>query len=122
MTNMNHAAQKRACCQHDRGRFQRIRSPENRYGYDSILANLDVRHLSFDNVDTSLIGQQFHNRQPVELPVRLSTRASHGRTFRAIEHLEVNACPIDRARHDTVKRIDLPDQMPFPQSADRRIA
>src|SRR5581483_6903934 len=62
------------------------------------------------------------NGLPIELPVGLSPRAAHSRTFRAVQNPELDPAPIGGAAHDPVEGIDLADQMALPEAANCRIA
>ena len=44
------------------------------------------------------------------------------RTAASVQHLELDAGRVDRAPHQSAERIDLPHQVPFGGSTDRRIA
>jgi hypothetical protein len=57
----------------------------------------------------------------IELPVGLSSRATHSWAFSAIENTELNAANISDSAHKAVQSVDFPDQMAFPKPANGRI-
>ena len=60
---------------------------------------------------------------PDELtPVALGARAPHGRSFRAVEHTELNGRCVRHLARVTAQRVNLADYLPFGNSADGRIA
>ena len=60
---------------------------------------------------TRLCLQQGQNRLLVARPVRLGAWPVHGGSFSPVEQLEMNAGPIRRHAHQTIQRVDLPDEM-----------
>ena len=66
--------------------------------------------------------QQILDRGPVERAIRLRAGAAHRRALAAVQDAELDAGPIDGAAHEAVQRVDLADQVPLGQAADRRVA
>ena len=62
------------------------------------------------------------HRGGIKLPIRLGARSPHGRTLAPIEHAKLNAAGVGDTPHQSVQRIDLPDQMALAKTPDRRIA
>ena len=58
----------------------------------------------------------------IKSSIRLGPRTPHGRPLLAVEKPELDSGSVGDAAHQTVKRIDFPDEMPFAEPADRRIA
>ena len=54
--------------------------------------------------------------------VGLRARRPYSRAPAPVEHLELNAGRIDRARHQPAERVNLGDEMSLCRAADRRIA
>ncbi len=52
----------------------------------------------------------------------LRPRRAHCRALARIEHAELNAGAVRGLRHQTAERIDLFDEMPLADAADRRVA
>ncbi len=69
-----------------------------------------------------LLGQDRLHGLAIELAVGLGARPAHRRALAAIEDAELDAGAVGGAAHHPVERVDLPDQMPLGQAADRRIA
>ena len=66
--------------------------------------------------------QQLSDSAAIESAVGLNPRTPDRRTLAAVEHAAVNRRPVGRARHQAVEHIELPDQMPLADAADRRVA
>ena len=58
----------------------------------------------------------------VELAVGLRARALNGRPLGPVQHPELNAGRVGDAAHQSVERVDLPDQVALAQTANRRVA
>jgi len=84
--------------------------------------DIDAPGLALENVEVRLRAQRFAHGAAVELAVALGARPLHRRTLAPIEHAEMNARGVGRARHDAVERVDLLDQMALADAADRRVA
>ena len=82
----------------------------------------EIDNLSRNNVEVLLrfgLGKHF---SAIDLSIRLGARALHGRAFTTVQKPKLNAGFIRYSTHHTVECINFPDQMPFTQSTDRRIA
>src|SRR4029079_11998394 len=62
------------------------------------------------------------DRRLVERAVGLCACRANGRTLGAVEDAEMDAGLVARGGHRPAERVDLLDQMPFADSADRRVA
>ena len=80
--------------------------------FDHLLPQREIRLLLDDPLHLGLI----------RLLIGLSPRAVHRRAFAAIEHAELNAGRVDRPPHQPAERVDLADDLPLADAADRRIA
>src|SRR5882762_6477542 len=59
--------------------------------------------------------------RPIRRLIGLRAPRPDRRPLPSIKEAELNSSLVDRKAHLTAQRIDLPNQMPFPDSADRRI-
>ena len=84
----------------------------NQQVFDNFLAEIHIRVGLDELLDPELIG----------FLVGLSPRAVHRRALSQVEHPELNSGGIDCSAHQAAECIDLADEMPFGDSADRRIA
>ena len=69
-----------------------------------------------------LVFEAGSNGLPVEHPVSLGPGGADGRSLTRVEDAELDACFIGGGSHCTAKCIDLFDQVPLSDPADRRIA
>src|SRR5689334_7609100 len=89
-------------------------------GYSSAVAELhaghptvgdiEVDHLTFDDVQPASLPDQILHRLPVELPIGLGTGATHRGTFAPVEDAKLDPSPVCRDTYQAVKRIDLADK------------
>ena len=77
---------------------------------------------ALDDLEIGRRGDRRLHRRAIELAVGLSARAAHGRAFGAIEQPKLDSGGVGDAAHEAVERIDLADELPLAQPADRRIA
>ena len=118
---MDLATQKGARGQHDRAGVPTAAI----LGHDanrSAVPHDQVVHGAGHDLEVRLLGEELADRGPIERAVGLGARPTHRRSLAAVQHPELDAGAIDRARHDAVKRIDLAHQMAASQAADRRVA
>lgn len=72
--------------------------------------------------------QQWFSLQPllhglaVERTIRLGARPLNGRALPPVQNPELNSRTVGDIRHHAIKRVNLANQMPFPQPANSRIA
>ena len=57
----------------------------------------------------------------IELAVCLRARPLDSRPLGTVEHAELDTRPVDHASHQAIERIDLSDEMPFAEAANRGI-
>ena len=62
------------------------------------------------------------HRPPIEGAVRLRPGASDRRTLAPVQKAELYPGGVRRAAHEPVQRVDLADEVPLPEAADRRVA
>jgi len=62
------------------------------------------------------------HRALVELTISLGTRPTNSRTLSPVQQPELDSRLVGDPPHQSVERVDLPDQMPLAQPADRWIA
>ena len=79
---------------------------------DHFLPQREIRLLLDEPLDLGLI----------RLLIGLRPRAVHRRALAAIEHAKLNAGGVDRPAHRAAERIDLADDLPLADAADRRVA
>src|SRR6266571_647397 len=61
--------------------------------------------------------------QSIVLPaIRLGAWSPYCRSFASIENPELDAAEVRHSPHQTVQRVNLADEMPLPEAADRGIA
>ena len=58
----------------------------------------------------------------VQLTIGLHTRTPNSRTLAAVEHTAVDRGPVGGTGHQSVEHVELANQMPLPNPADRRVA
>jgi hypothetical protein len=58
----------------------------------------------------------------VQLAIRLRARGPHGGALRRVQRTELNAGPVDSARHGAAERVDFLRQVALADAADRRVA
>ena len=117
---MNQTAQKGACGQHNASRTQIVASFGSHAATHTAFNN-QITDCRLDNLDTSLCHQPLHGGT-IKRPVCLRTGAMYSRPTRFVQHAELDTRRINSTRHDPVQRINLADQMPFPQPANGRVA
>jgi hypothetical protein len=83
--------------------------------------HLKSQRLRNDNVDAAL-RHEVLNRSTVERAVCLEARPLHCRPLAAIQHPPMDCSPVGRPRHQTVENVQLTDEVPLANAADRRIA
>jgi hypothetical protein len=81
----------------------------------------DFTRFGNQELDTS-IAQKLSRRLTVQASVSLDARTPYGRSFATIEHPPVDCRMISGTCHEPIKDIELTNQMPLPDTADRWIA
>jgi hypothetical protein len=82
----------------------------------------DIDDFAFDDSKVCLRRNRLLHGKTVELSIGLGAWTTHGWALATIEKPKLDTGPIRNASHQPIKRIDLPDQMPLAEPADRRIA
>jgi hypothetical protein len=119
---MNKATQKRAGGQHNAWRRQALAIRCNDSRDTTIIIEPQVFDGCFANIEVFLIRQSRLHRRAVQLPVRLRARPPHGWPLTAVQHSKLNARTVYHLAHQAIQRVDLANQMPLSQAADRRVA
>jgi hypothetical protein len=100
-----------------------IRQPHRAHPPPSVaLHHLDLVHQPLDDLESARLRQHALHRLGVKSAVGLGPRRPDGWPLAAIEHAELNACPVDAAAHDPAKRIDLAHHLALADPADGRVA
>ena len=89
---------------------------------DGLAVQHQVVGRCLDDVEVLLAKQHAANRVPIEFAVCLRTCRAHCSAFRGIQRAKLDARPVDGACHGAAQRIDLFRQVPFSDTANRRIA
>ena len=79
-------------------------------------------HLGLGDPQARRVGERVHHRGPVLRAVDLRARTLDGRALAPVQHAKMNAGRVGAARHQPAKRVDLTDELPLAEAADRRIA
>jgi hypothetical protein len=75
-----------------------------------------------ENRQVGLVFQAAANRLPIQYTIGLRARRAHRRSLARIENPELDARFIDGLGHGAAQCIDLLDQMPLANAADRWVA
>ena len=84
--------------------------------HDQIIASLGK------NRQVRLVLESATDRLFVQNPIGLRPGCAHGRPFRGVEDAELNACFVRGRSHCAAQGIDFFNQMPFADTANRRVA
>ena len=79
------------------------------------------KHVGNDHLDAAF-AQQPAIGHAYSFAVRLHARPPNCRALASIEHSAVDRRSVRRARHQAVEHVELANEMPFPDPADRRVA
>jgi hypothetical protein len=90
--------------------------------FDPEIVYLEVLRLALDDVEIGNGVEQSLDRFPVELSVRLRSRSPHRRSLAPVQHPELNTGLVRGQAHDPIHGVNLPHQMTFSKTSDRRIA
>src|ERR1700722_11363793 len=122
LSNVNHAAQKRAGRQY-RGRTPDLSSVATYNPCQApIRANLEILDSRCPDSQPRSFRQESLNRRAVEPSIRLRAGATNGRTLAAVQELEVYASSVSGAAHQAIQGVHFADQMPLADATDRGIA
>ena len=81
-----------------------------------------VIDLAFDDGQIHRRPDRGLHRRRIELAIGLGARPAHRRAFAPIEDPELDAASVGHAAHQPIQGVNLADEMPLPQPANRRIA
>ena len=121
LAHMDHALQERARGDDDGPAADFVPACGDHARYCAILDD-EVLDRLLDHLKVRLREDRLLHMTAIELAVRLRARPLDSRTLGAVEHAELNTRPVDHAPHQPIERIDLADEMPFAEAANRRIA
>ena len=127
--DVDDAAQEGARREHHPPRAQRL-AARQLHAADAVGAAAGGRRFLDEQVlDRALVDGEAvdaeHRRQrrlAVQVAVRLRARPLDRRTLPPVEHPEVDAGAVDQPAHQPVERVDLADEVPLADPADRRVA
>src|SRR5262245_2637782 len=118
---MNKTAQKRAGRKHN-GTGRNLAAPRRfDTGNPAVLEN-QVVGFGLDNLEAWNSADRGLHGSRVKLAVGLSARASHSGPFAAVQDPELDSAKVGDATHETVKRINFPNQMTLAEPANGGIA
>ena len=81
-----------------------------------------ILHAAVQDIEVFLTPEKSLHGPPVKTAIRLRARSLYGGAFSTVENPELDSGPVDRPAHDAVERVDLANQMPLAEAADRRVA
>ena len=118
---MDLAAQERAYREHDRtsGELEAHRGDD---AGNAAVFDPEVGDFGLEQRQVRLVLDDRADRLLVERAIGLRARRTDGRALARIERAELDAGTVDRACHRTAERIDLADEVPLADAADRRVA
>src|SRR5262245_3918416 len=114
---MNKTAQKRAGCKHN-GAGPYLAAPRRFDTGNPAVLEDQVVGFGFDDFEAWNSADRGLHRSRVKLAVGLSARASHSGSFPAVQDPELDSTKVGDATHETVKRIDFPNQMTLAEPAN----
>ncbi len=121
-------------CPHESGRPEKCRPSAPPHGHSNTMPSWvltpttrspvehQIIHRLLEQREVGLVFQPLANRRLVQQPVGLRTGGAHRRTLGRIQRTKLDARLVGGQRHRAAQRIDLLDQMPLADAADRRIA
>ena len=119
---MNEAVEERAGRQHHGAAGNALAGLGQHGRHAAARIEFQIGGFAAGDIQIGLIGEDRLHRLAIELAIGLGAGAAHRRALRFVEHPELNPGAVDRAGHHAVQRVDLADQMPLAQAADRRVA
>ena len=121
LASEQHSAQESAGAEHDRIAFQ-LGAIRQLQASHAPASHAQRRRFPADQGQVTLPLQQALDLGLEQRPVGLDARPLHRAALGAVEHAVMDRGRIRSAGDDPVERIDFADQMPLPQSANRRVA
>ncbi len=113
------SAEEGADRQHDRARRGSSRRRRHDAG-DATARDDQVRDFRLQQFKPGLRLEQVGGSRAYRVCGRLRPRRAHGRTLARVQGAELDARAIGGARHRAAQRVDLADQVPLADAADRR--
>ena len=121
IAEVDDAAKKRSRRQDD-GETPKRASVAKFDALDSSVLGEDLSDLAFDDREISHAPDQRLHLATVSTAIGLHPRTLHCWAFAAIKETKLNRRSVGGLSHQSVECIDFPDQVAFPEAADRRIA
>ena len=121
LAHMDQAAKERSRGEHEARRLE-LTSITKTDTRDGIAVHQDIRYFAFDNLQVRELGKSGLHCLLVQLAVGLGARSAYCGAFAAIEQPKLDSASIGNTSHQTVKSVNLTNQVPLPQSTNRRIA
>ncbi|CCD96471.1 hypothetical protein BRAO375_600043 [Bradyrhizobium sp. ORS 375] len=118
---MNEAAQEGAGGDHHRATNKGPAIGELDPGHAAI-ADHQLIGFALDHGEMDGLADRSLHRGGVELPVSLGAGTTDSWSLPAVQHPKLDAAGVRHPPHQTIQSVDLPDQVPFAQTADRGIA
>ena len=122
---MDQAGQERAGGQHDGVRLEanaELRDDARDAGVGAVAVERQVVDRLLEQRQVRLVLEAATDRLLVEHPVGLRARRAHRRPLARIEDAELDAGLVGGDRHRAAQRVDLLDEVPLADAADRRVA
>ena len=123
--DVDQSGQERSRRQHDRVGLEghaHLRDHAGYAGAGAAVVDREVVDRLLEQREVRLVLEPAADRGLVEDPVRLRARRPHGRPLARIERAKLDPGFVRRDRHRAAERVDLLDEMPFADAADRRVA
>ena len=121
LANVDETPQKGPGCQYD-GPCPDLAAIFELKASASLVADDEVVGLRFDHREIRYRGNRLLHGPGIEPAIGLGARSPYCRSFASIENSELDAAEVRHSPHQTVQRVNLADEMPLPQAADRGIA
>ena len=115
------AAEERPDRQHD-GRRRELEPRGGDDTGDTAVFDPQVGDLGLEHREVRLVFDQRADRLAVQRAIRLRPRRPHRRALAGVQRAELDAGPIDRARHRAAERVDFLDQVTLADAADGGVA
>ena len=89
---------------------------------DLSIRNHQLIRLTFNHGQVRRLADRGLHRRGIKLTIGLGAGAPDGRTLPAIQDAKLDTARVSDPAHQSIQRIDFPNQVTFAKSTDRRIA
>ena len=120
-SDVHQSVEKGAGCNHH-GTCRKCGIPDGSHTTYFSLFNEDFRNLILPDVKIVRVFEVLSPFRDETCAVALGTRTPHGRTFRTVQHLELNGCGIRNDAGKTAQGIDFAHDLSFRNTTDGRVA